>query len=123
MAIQKHIHKLRKHKYKTGIAVYFCTLPDCNYKIEVPFSLGKESICNICGEPFIMNEYTLRLITPHCQNCGRREVKDSDGKRRYVRRVNTKILATIAQDEVEGLKERLAKIITVETPTIMDEEI
>lgn len=106
----KHIHKLKKHRYKTGIAVFFCTLPDCNYKIEAPLSLGKESICNICSEPFIMNEYTLKLIKPHCMNCGRREVKDANGKKHYIRRVGTTVLSSIAADETNSLKDRLSKV-------------
>ena len=109
MAVLKHIHRLKKHKYKTGIAVFFCTL-DCNYKVEVPFALGKETLCNICGEPFIMNEYTLKLIRPHCNNCGRKEVKDVNGKKHYVRKVNTQILANIANDETTSLQERLKKV-------------
>lgn len=114
MPILKHIHRLKKHKYvKTGIAVFFCTL-DCNYKVEAPFALGKESLCNICNEPFIMNEYTLKLVRPHCNNCGRKQVKDADGKKHYVTRVNTQILSTIASDEVDSLKSRLDRITEVE---------
>ena len=112
VSTSKHIHKLKKHKYKTGVAVFFCTLPDCHYKVEVPLSLGKESLCNICGNPFIMNEYTLKLVTPHCINCGRREVKDSNGKKHYVRKVPTQVLQTIAADETNDLKSRLANIST-----------
>lgn len=116
----KHVHKLKKHVYKkSGVAVFFCTLADCSYKVEVPFSLGKESLCNICGEPFIMNEYTLKLVKPHCVNCGRKEVKDSDGKKHYIRKINTNVLSTIASDEVLSLKDRLAQVVASAT----DEEI
>jgi hypothetical protein len=118
MLVAKHIHKLKKHKYKTGIAVFFCTL-DCNYKIEAPFALGKESLCNICGVAFLMNEYTLKLVRPHCNNCGRREVKDSEGKKHYVRKIGTQVLATIAANETSSLKERLERVVT----PAMDEEI
>ena len=114
MIIVKHIHKLKKHKYpKTGMSVFFCTL-DCNYKVEAPFALGKECLCNICNEPFIMNEYTLKLIRPHCNNCGRKEVKDVNGKKHYVSKVNTQVLSTIAADEVSSLKDRLEKATQVE---------
>lgn len=107
----KHVHKLKKHKYASGVAVYFCTLPDCSYKVEVPFALGKESLCNICGNPFIMNEYTLKLVKPHCGDCGRREVKDGNGKKHYVRKINTNVLSAVAEDEVSSLKDRLARVV------------
>lgn len=68
MAISKHTHKLKKHTYKTGSSVFFCTL-DCSYKVSVELSLGKTSICWRCGKPFSLDEYSLRLVRPHCKNC------------------------------------------------------
>jgi len=117
MGIGKHIHKFKKHKYKTGMAVYFCTL-DCSFKVEAPFALGKEVLCNICGEPFIMNEYSLKLVRPHCNNCGRKEVKDSDGKKHYISKTNTNILSEIAASQTDNLKDRLAKV----SPTVTVED-
>jgi hypothetical protein len=106
----KHIHKLKKHKYKTGIAVFFCTL-DCSFKIEVPFALGKEALCNICGQAFTMNEYALKLTRPHCSKCGRKEVKDIDGKKHYISKVNNdQIISDIAANETSSLKDRLSKL-------------
>ncbi len=32
-------------------------------------ALGKKSICWRCGEEFILNEYSLRLVKPHCSKC------------------------------------------------------
>ena len=63
-----HVHKLRRHKYSTGNSIYFCTLPDCNFKMDVALSLGKRSLCNLCGNEFIMNEYSIKLAKPHCEN-------------------------------------------------------
>ncbi|SRR5258706_8412020 len=108
-----HIHRLKKHKYNSGQAVFFCTLKDCHYKVEVPFALGKESICNICGSPFIMNEYTLKLIRPHCPNCGRKEVKDSDGRKHYVKKRSSQILSSIADESADDLRSRLQNAISV----------
>lgn len=65
---EDHIHKLKRIKFKTGNSVYFCAL-DCNFKIAVPLSLGKRVICWRCGEPFNMNEYSIRLARPHCEKC------------------------------------------------------
>ena len=72
---EKHIHKLRRHKYKTGNIIYFCVL-DCSFKVAPALAIGKTTICWICGQPFSMNEYTIRLAKPHCTNCH----KPKDGK-------------------------------------------
>lgn len=64
-----HVHKLKRLKYKTGNSIFFCALPDCSFKTNTALALGKRSICWRCGESFIMNEYSLRLAKPHCENC------------------------------------------------------
>jgi len=64
----KHTHKLKRLKYKSGVSVFFCVL-DCNFKISVPLALGKKTICWRCGEEFLMNEYSIRLVRPHCSSC------------------------------------------------------
>lgn len=71
----RHIHKLKLHKYSTGRKIYFCTLPDCNYKAAPALVVGKRALCNICGEPFILNEYAIRLVKPHCEGCHRSKDK------------------------------------------------
>lgn len=104
---QNHIHRLKRHKYPSGNAVFFCTLPDCHYKIDVPLALGKRSVCNICGDEFIMNEYTIKLAKPHCPNCGKVKVKDAEGKNRYVKKVTNKILIGVAAETSQDLRSRL----------------
>jgi len=103
----KHIHKLRKHTYKTGIKIFFCTLIDCHYKVEAPLAIGKESICNICGNPFIMNEYTIKLTKPHCTGCGKVAIVSASGKKSYVRKQSTHVLAAVAENTTENLRSRL----------------
>jgi len=71
LAKSQHTHKLKRLKYKSGNAVFFCALADCSYKVNTPLALGKRSICWRCGEDFIMNEYSLRLAKPHCMKCHR----------------------------------------------------
>lgn len=66
---EKHIHKFKRLKYKSGNTIFFCALPDCNQKLSTALALGKRSLCWRCGEPFIMNEYSLRLAKPHCDKC------------------------------------------------------
>lgn len=66
---KKHIHKLKRVKYKSGSITLFCALPDCAFKVNPALALGKRSICWRCGESFILNEYSLRLAKPHCEGC------------------------------------------------------
>jgi len=110
MALMKHIHKLKKIKYKNGNAIFFCTLPDCHYKIEAALALGKETLCNQCNESFLMNEYTCRLLRPHCNNCGRKEVKTNNGKKFYINKRSAGVLQELAASDVSNLRDRLDKI-------------
>lgn len=110
----RHTHKLKKFKYKNGSAIFFCTLPDCHYKIEAALSLGKEVLCNQCSEPFIMTEYTVRLTRPHCGNCGRREVKTAEGQKFYVNKRSRGVLTEVAANDVSSLRSRLDSIVKEE---------
>lgn len=111
MAKQSHTHKLKRHEYpKSGNSVYFCTLPECHYKIDVPLALGKRTLCNLCGTEFIMSEYTIKLKKPHCSDCGKIKVKDADGNNRYVKKVSNNILTEIAVESNQDLRQRLDSI-------------
>ena len=66
---EKHTHKLKRLKYKSGNTIFFCALPDCLFKTNIALALGKKSICWRCGNEFIMSEYDLRLAKPHCPAC------------------------------------------------------
>lgn len=112
---KSHIHRLKKHKYPSGNAVFFCTLPDCHYKIEVGLSLGKRAACNICGNEFIMTEYTIKLVKPHCPDCGKMRIKDAEGKNRYVKRVTNKILVGVAADSTQDLRSRLDSAVSLDS--------
>lgn len=67
--VLKHTHRLKKHTHSNGEAVYFCTLGECEFKINVALALGKPFLCWRCGKPSILNEYALRLVKPHCLDC------------------------------------------------------
>lgn len=116
---KNHTHKLKRHKYPTGTSVYFCTLPDCSFKIECQFALGKKSVCNLCNEEFIMTEYTCKLLRPHCHKCSKIRIKGSDGKKRFVRRDSLPFMASLAEAHADNLRERLSN--TVADPS--DEDI
>lgn len=108
---QKHTHKLKRHTYKrTGNSIFFCTLPDCHYKIDAPLAVGKKAICNVCGDEFIMTEYSIKLIRPHCDKCSKIKVKGADGKKHYIRRGSLPVMASLANENVEDLRSRLNRI-------------
>lgn len=110
----KHVHKLKKHKYPTGNTIFFCVLPDCHFKIDSALALGKRALCNICGNEFIMNEYSLKLVKPHCNNCGKTKVKDQDGRSRYVKKVSSEVLTAVAADATDDLRSRLDSAVALD---------
>jgi hypothetical protein len=108
-----HVHKLQRQKYRNGTKVYFCIL-NCNYKIEVAFALGKETICHICGQQFTMNEYTVKLAKPHCQNCGKRKILDDDGNAKYVQKGRQeRAIAEIGMSSAHSLRSRLDRAVAI----------
>ena len=113
--ITKHVHKLKKHTYPNKTSVYFCLL-NCNFKIEVAMSVGKVTLCNLCGEPFTMTEYHTRLVRPHCSKCSRVRTRDDDGKVRYVRPTSTlsEVSKTIAKSSIKNLRDRLEQVTSDE---------
>lgn len=72
----KHVHKLKRRKMRNGEQVYFCVL-DCKYRIHVKEALGKKTICNRCGNIFMMDEYSSRTAKPRCPSC-RDKKEDSE---------------------------------------------
>ena len=113
MSAKNHIHKLRRHKYKTGVSVYFCTMEDCHFKIECALSLGKRAICNLCNNEFVMNEYTIKLARPHCPDCSKQKVQGEDGKNYYVRKTSLPITNDIAKGNLDELRSRLSGTVAI----------
>ena len=109
-----HVHKFKKHAYKTGNKVYFCALPDCLFKIAVELSLGKRCVCWRCGETFIMTSYSLRLSEPHCSACHKMKpgskIKDNP------------VMPTTAEHTVNDLASRL-QLLTRESGSEGDDEV
>lgn len=116
---QNHAHKLRRKTYKTtGSHVFFCTLPDCYFKTEPELLLGKRAICNRCGHEFIMNQYSITLVKPHCDDCtikrGNHYEKRANADRRHNERREVPselpapaVAASIAAGNVSDLESRL----------------
>ena len=103
MTKQKHTHKLRRLRYKSGNVVLFCALPDCNFKCNPPLAFGKRSICWRCGDEFIMNEYSIRLAKPHCMGCHK-------SKESKLVPYHNQTASTELWDRPESLSDRLLKL-------------
>lgn len=109
-----HLHKLKRHKYKNGTQVFFCS-NNCNFKVETALALGKITLCNICSEPFKMTELTCRMVRPHCSSCGRVRVKTEDGSFKLISKNQMKLVAEgLASNTIQSLKSRLAAVVTIE---------
>lgn len=107
MTNKQHVHRLRRKKYPTGNAVYHCT-NNCTFKIECELALGLVVLCNYCGEPFQMNEYSIRLKIPHCVNCGRTKVTTTTGETKYIRKQKENpVLRSTAADKLDDLQTAL----------------
>lgn len=96
---------MKKITYKSGNSTFFCAL-DCSYKINPALALGKKSICWRCGNEFTINEYSLRLVKPHCEACH----KSKNGKEYVVTEVNhedkTISLSKRLQNEIKQAQEK-----------------
>lgn len=120
MKVKDHIHRLRRHKYANGSKVFFCTL-DCSFKIDTGLSLGAVVICNICGNQFEMNEYSIKLAKPHCNACGKIKVTDAEGKPRFINKGrSTEAIADMGKAAVSSMRDRMSRVVTMEKP---DEDI
>lgn len=106
---EKHIHKLKRHTYKSGNQIYFCVL-DCGYKISPALAVGKKSICNRCGLEFTMTEYSVRLAKPHCEACHKPKNGSDIDMQEQIADMATVIQAPIIQPAVISLRDRLAAL-------------
>ena len=106
-----HIHKLKRHTYKTtGNAVFHCVLPDCYFKVDVALSLGKRCLCNVCNGEMTINEYSIRATRPRCESCRKR------------RSVSAKVINKMASTAVESLRERLNSAVSMGVESVEDSD-
>ena len=117
--VEKHVHRLKRHTYKSGNSIYFCTLSDCLFKVDVALAFGKTALCNLCNKEFTMNEYQCKLNRPHCDGCSKKKIKGADGKNHFVRPTTLPVLSTVANENNEDLRSRLNSVVS---PTV-DEDI
>jgi len=116
---ERHIHKFKRLKYKTGNVTFFCALPDCNVKINPALALGKRSLCWRCGESFLMTEYSLRLAKPHCENCHKPKFNSEIG---IIGTMDERIL-TEEKASTQSLAERLQQTINKTLPEEIEDEL
>lgn len=69
MSTIKHTHTFLRAKVSDGNKIWFmCSLPNCRYREQKPFLLGKTAMCS-CGEIFILTPTSLNKARPTCLNC------------------------------------------------------
>ena len=78
MPAKVHVHKyvraigrLTKENKDSGFVGYYrCADANCSHYTKAELILGKRSICNRCGEEFIL-PLALRMLgnRPHCKDC------------------------------------------------------
>lgn len=78
----QHVHKYQKRKLgkNKDYVVFACALPNCRHYIAPQLAIGKASLCNKCGEIFLITAEMARpgreQLKPHCDSCTRgRKVK------------------------------------------------
>ena len=127
MTEPKHVHKLKRHRYKTGNTVYFC-VDNCAFKVSTELALGKKCICWRCGQPFTLTEYSIRLAKPHCGDCHkpkgaileRTEVPDFVSK--HPPEIEAKGAITLPKDSAADLRSRLTGVLHSGLQAKPDEE-
>lgn len=71
MPALKHIHTyIRWKKRGNPPSMWWrCADPKCTHIIQQDIIVGKESLCNTCGLPFILDWKSFTRAKPECLNC------------------------------------------------------
>jgi len=69
MSKRKHTHKYIRGRLGEKHVIFRCAFPDCTHYLAKEFVIGKLSVCNRCGEDFIMTRASVSLAKPHCESC------------------------------------------------------
>lgn len=75
--MSQHVHKYRRVNIgrEKEYFVMQCQLPSCPHytpmktKLSCPPLVGKISICNRCGDRFVLDRRSLRQAKPICASC------------------------------------------------------
>jgi hypothetical protein len=84
MTVKDHIHQYVRcigritvnNKDSKMINYYKCADSNCSHYMQARLILGKKSICNRCGQVFIL-PISVRALTnrPHCKACTKKAMK------------------------------------------------
>lgn len=115
-----HIHRFKRHIYKTGGQIYYC-INDCNFRVAVEFALGKVSECNRCGRPFKMNKYSITLDKPHCEECHVYKGDKITNKKKEIDKPIQPLSVvsdSLGREIVNDLKDRMSSLLTAKVDEI-----
>jgi hypothetical protein len=100
-----HTHQYHLRPYGSkGLKVYACALPNCtHFQLEKSLLIGKMSLCNQCGDPFMLSNETIarEVVRPRCAQC--KEEKRLGGPRPKPKPVEE----VEADNAIEKLRARL----------------
>lgn len=77
--ILAHVHMYVRAGQKRE-SKFMCAHPDCTHREERKYLKGKRSLCNKCGEEFLLDSYALGTSKPKCIKC-RNVKKDKKEKK------------------------------------------
>lgn len=77
-----HVHMYQRKdigKAPNSYIVYACALPNCTHYIAEQFAMGKQSLCNKCGNEFYLDKYVIQgvRVNPYCPDCRGKDIKDA----------------------------------------------
>lgn len=65
-----HVHKYQQVKWgKNKTVVLKCMIAGCPHYIHKEMALNRKSICHGCGQPFVLDGYSVERKKPKCGNC------------------------------------------------------
>lgn len=78
--MSKHpIHRYQRKKTKGGTVLYRCNLPGCTHYLRSIFIDNQESLCNECGDKFVIagnEKYKKLLLCGQCRG-KKKKVKET----------------------------------------------
>lgn len=75
----KHTHRYERAIIgRKGYTVFKCNLPGCPHYISAKLVKNRISLCNRCGNEFIIDNRAKLLAKPHCVDCIEAKVKQEE---------------------------------------------
>lgn len=68
--MEKHTHKYVRVKIGKNKRILFkCAIEGCVHTCRPELLVGRKSICNRCGDEFVITKELSELAKPHCFDC------------------------------------------------------